>query len=245
MELHLLMQSKNYTKAIEFSSELLKEYPEDKDVLAVRARVYIDLGECQNALPDLQMIYTLYEEHAVLWYLSECFLAIDQYQKSDSIFSLYVKHDSSNPSAYIGRARARMGQGLYIEGMADIKKGLDFDSLNHNAWNMLGMCYKKLNLLDSALIAFNKASLIQPTIGLYRYNITSVYFEQGKLNVALSENSTLKSFNDLDQLSVKCERGVIFNSMDLLDSACVLWHEAALLGHVDSENYLSDYCWAN
>ena len=97
------------------------------------------------------------------------------------------QRNSDLPLIWVVSARINEYKGLYEAAESDLKRALELDGRDGDAWRRLGRVYKQINLFPASIVAFQRAIEVQPGYFLNYQDLCGVYREQGEYKAAIEQ----------------------------------------------------------
>ena len=146
------------------------------------AEAYINLGDYDSALNILDKAEKLDKRQARIYFLKgEAFRKKNNNDSAILEYTSAIKKRSDMCSAYVGRARALIANGRYINAMKDLNFVIDNYPLYTDAFNERGLIYFKKGMYESAISDFNQAIKNSPNDNKAVINRAQTYIAMGKL----------------------------------------------------------------
>jgi tetratricopeptide (TPR) repeat protein/serine/threonine protein kinase len=154
---------KMHAEAVATFSRVLELKPDFGEVWRWRAAVYFNLGQWENALPDLSKAIEFNPKDAELWhnrgYTYNC---LHQYDRAIPDLTKALELDPKYISAWTNRGRAHRDLHQYDKALADFSKAVALDPKDATPWTGRGRAYRDLHQYDKALADLNKALELDP-----------------------------------------------------------------------------------
>ena len=167
-----------------FAKEKIGE-SEDIFRLLTSAEAFITLEDYNSALDILDKAEKLDKKQARIYYLKgEVFRRKKDNDSAILEYTLAIKRRADMCSAYVGRARAFIANGKYINAMKDLNFVIDNYPLYTDAYNERGVIYFKKGMYESAIADFNQAIKNSPNDYKSLINRAQTYIASGKLSEA-------------------------------------------------------------
>ncbi len=155
---------------------------EDVFRLLTSAEAYINLGDYDSAIDVLDKAEKLDKKQARIYFLKgEAFRKKKNNELAILEYTMAIKKRSDMCSAYVGRARALIADGKYINAMKDLNFVIDNYPLYTDAYDERGIIYFKKGMYDSAIADFNQAIKNSPNDNKAVINRAQTYIAMGKL----------------------------------------------------------------
>ena len=131
-------KQKQYQKAVDALSKVIKEEPDNVDAFRVRGSSFMKLDKHENAIQDFQKAIDLapnrngvYSDLGTAWYYSQ------NYEKALENYDLEIENGHRNHLVFFNRALCLKKLGKAEEALKDIHKALEIKPDFY-----LGLCYK-------------------------------------------------------------------------------------------------------
>ena len=111
----------------------------------------------------------------------------------DSAFGDAKKEVKGSVKEFYQKARAKIEQGRYVEGIEYLKKAIAVDKKNADVWSLYGFAARKAGSKQVAERAYDQALALNPDhLGALEYS-GELYIEQAKLDKAQERLSRLQA----------------------------------------------------
>lgn len=230
---------KNYSKAIKASKLTQRE---DYALLYKRSLAYLNQGQLQNAIHDIDKFLEQYPM-AFQAFLLKAYLHRENDEPNEALHSLSKAQELNPESPDIIKWRAELM--LDLEQPSDAKNeilSLPRQYRDPQTEVMLGLSYYQLDKNDSALYYFNQALRMDPFFYPALMYATTVCLEDNELDLALGFIERAMAVNSTDPL-LFFYKGAILAERNELDEACRCLNRAFYRGIDDAADYLKEYCF--
>ena len=115
------------------------------------------------------------------------------YLLGDFAFADVKKETKGSAKKFYQKARAKIEQGHYVEGIEELKKALAVDKKNADVWSLYGFAARKAGSLQVAEQAYDQALALNPDhLGALEYS-GELYIEQARFDKAQERLSRLQA----------------------------------------------------
>lgn len=198
-----LIYKKQINVALDSINHLIERNPNSTEAYKVRATIYSELNKPKEALSDYDYALSLDSNSYEIYFFKSQLLinhfkfyeqALDNLNKAIILNPMIKEYYFSRGALLSNRLNKRE------EALKDYYKMLELDSINQKALNAIGVTYKKLGKLDSALKYYNKSIEIGPIqpyyLGLCYQNRAAIYEERNMLDSAEQDYNLAIKYNE-------------------------------------------------
>jgi tetratricopeptide (TPR) repeat protein len=223
--LAVYLQNAQYQKAIEF----IDNQEATKELLYQKAICYKSLNDYLKAISLLE---TLSNENPddipVQLQLALCYEAALLYPQSIARYNELIKLDSANVYFQMQKAELLYRYGKYpaaLKAFSEITPDYNLPYLKKN----IGMCYEKLNQLDSAKVYYNGAWELEPKDSFSALSLVKLHIKQEDFVAALHNSQKFIS-QDSTNLQMNVLNAFTYYSINDYETAASLFEKCRAEG---------------
>ena len=193
-------QAGRHDDALEMAARLAEGWPGDKDLEAVRARIFFEAEESKQALDLLEQLLEAHpEDESVYLSASQLFVEHEKYRKAEETIQDGLSRFPKSESLLFQYAALLERRKEFQKAEAEFRKLLARNPDHHSAMNYLGYMLADLDIkLEEALGHIQKAVDADPFNGAYLDSLGWVLFRMGKLELAEDYLKQASRLNDDD-----------------------------------------------
>jgi tetratricopeptide (TPR) repeat protein len=230
----ILLELKRFDEAIKLSDLLLRDDPQDPNLICLKAEALAKSGQIENACQNFDLALTYVEEDLFnfLHNIGILFLQLGIYDLSLS----YLQKAEENNEYSIG---IHFELGFCYEKIKQYQKSIDSymkfikeEPFTVVAWYNIGISYDAAGQSEKALEAYEFAIAVDPEYYSAYYNKAKILCEQGKYNEAISCFEEIVD-KDKDKASVYFNIGECYEYLKNFDQAFKYYQKTILV----DENY--------
>lgn len=180
--------SRDYALASRLYSTLLKENPDDKDLLARLGNVYIKSGEDEKALPVFQKIREKDSgDLEVLLTLGGIYRRIQKYDESVSVLNDALVAGAKREQVYYNLGFTYKFMERYEDAIDCFETVVTLNPTDVLAYNHLGTIYESKGDHEAAIAAYQKGLKVDQNHPILHLNLANAYEHSGNINGAIRE----------------------------------------------------------
>jgi tetratricopeptide (TPR) repeat protein len=219
------MLNKQYDKAIEQASQILKAYPENDRAMFVVGISYASQGKSDQAIDPLEQFVTIRSAaptanmdntlETALYYLGDSYIALGSYPEAITALSHAVQINATDADAFyqLGYAYAQTGQ--HDKAIQAYEEAVRFVPNFAEAYQGMASSYSILNQPDYAayargMLAFSMKDYETARVELEKTTINLPDYAPGFIGLGL----TYEALGDLQSAKKNLERAVQINPND-------------------------------
>lgn len=197
------LENDNYVMVIQYATDHLKEFPNDAQVLVLRASAFIVQNDNLAALDDINAAIKHWNKKCTIPLASlYCIRGLiydnlDQEKLALKDYNTAVKKDKKNASCYSSRAKFYYKHQMYEEAETDFRKAVSLNSKDINSEIEIARCLLKQTRTDDASAILSKVIKYEPMNAEAKYLMACIYFQQ----------EDYKSFIDMFMTYLSLEHG--------------------------------------
>ncbi len=180
--------SRDYTLAARLYSTLLKENPDDKDLLARLGNVYIKAGEDEKALPVFQKIREKNPgDLEVLLTLGGIYRRIKKYDESVEVLNEALASGAKREQVYYNLGFTYKFMERYEDAIDCFETVVTLNPSDVLAYNHLGTIYESKGDHEAAISAYLKGLKVDQNHPILHLNLANAYERSGNVDGAIRE----------------------------------------------------------
>ena len=180
--------SRDYALASRLYSTLLKENPDDKDLLARLGNVYIKSGEDEKALPVFQKIREKNPgDLAVLLTLGGIYRRIKKYEESIAVLNEALAAGAKREQVYYNLGFTYKFMERYEDAIDCFETVVTLNPVDVLAYNHLGTIYESKGDHEAAISAYLKGLKVDQNHPILHLNLANAYEHSDNIEGAIRE----------------------------------------------------------
>lgn len=180
--------SRDYALASRLYSTLLKENPDDKDLLARLGNVYIKSGEDEKALPVFQKIREKNPgDLAVLLTLGGIYRRIKRYEESIAVLNEALAAGAKREQVYYNLGFTYKFMERYEDAIDCFETVVTLNPVDVLAYNHLGTIYESKGDHEAAISAYLKGLKVDQNHPILHLNLANAYEHSDNIEGAIRE----------------------------------------------------------
>ncbi|MBD5436823.1 MAG: tetratricopeptide repeat protein [Treponema sp.] len=180
--------SRDYALASRLYSTLLKENPDDKDLLARLGNVYIKSGEDEKALPVFQKIREKNPgDLAVLLTLGGIYRRIKKYEESIAVLNEALSAGAKREQVYYNLGFTYKFMERYEDAIDCFETVVTLNPVDVLAYNHLGTIYESKGDHEAAISAYLKGLKVDQNHPILHLNLANAYEHSDNIEGAIRE----------------------------------------------------------
>ena len=223
--LSVYLQTAQYQKAIEF----INSQEPTKDILYQKAFCYRSLNEYQKAIEILESLVEQYPEDVPSrLQLALCYELTNRYLSGVDCYDELIKLDSVNTYFKVRKADLLYWSEKYplaLNEYLSIKEGYSPSYLDRR----IGMCYEKINELDSARTHYYQAWEADSLDSYSALSLVKIHIKQNNYIGALHNSETF-IFQDSTNLQMNILNAFTYYNLDLYEEAVRRFEKCRVMG---------------
>jgi len=181
-------QTKIWSNSITLWNHEIKQYPSATFGYRGRAQAYLDLGENQKALDDLNKAIMHYPQYADAYVIrAKVFSRLGDYQKALENLNKAVEINPYFSIAYTDRCGLYIQKAFYQRAIVDCSKALEINPRDAVAYNNRGIAFHALGEINKAIVDFSDAIEHNSVDSDFYRNRGTIYMKAGKKNQAIRD----------------------------------------------------------
>jgi tetratricopeptide (TPR) repeat protein len=194
---------KDFTQAIRIYQEALTLDTNDVLVRTKLVQLYFNSGDREKALDEGIKLYELLpQDKNIKRLLGGIYLSLQKYPQAETLFSEYIKADSTDPGGYLFLGRTFLEEKKYPQAKTMFQRTIALNdslsgsgSVGQEAWVSLGITYLEEDSLYQAKEIFSQAlSMVEKKDEIY-YFLGLVYSRQKEFPLAIEALLKADSLN--------------------------------------------------
>lgn len=187
--------SRDYTLAARLYKGLLKNSPQDLDLLTKLGELYVKSGNDNQALPYFQEIINIDSKNInALNSLGAIYRRQKKYDESIAVLEQAVISDEENPQVFYNLGFTYKLMGKNEEAIHCFNTVVEKNPSDVLAWNHLGSIYAEQKKYDESIDSYLKGLKIDPNHPILHLNLAQSYEKTGRDELAIKEyESALRS----------------------------------------------------
>ncbi len=241
-EASYLAKSEEYLEAIETLSEALDRGFRSAPLLAKRAEVYMQMGNEELAIKDLNDATGSDRRNEELFILrGDLNYRQENFRRAVEDYDRALRLNPGNFSVYPRRALAYSKSGMYEEAKEDMMFYLEYFSEDDHAWYTMGIINMESGKYLDALRNLNRALEMEKSHPEYYLARGKSYYHARTFKYA---NNDLSMALDLDPKNAEAYYMKGLTAVELGDNemACFCFERAYKYGKREAFNYIGSYC---
>lgn len=215
-------------KAADYFTRAIRRTP-DADSYHSRALVWLEMGELEKALADLNEVLRLdaqdayaYNNRGRVWDGKE------EYDKAIADYNQALRLDPQNVFAYYNRGLAWDSKGEYGKAIDDFTKAIRLDPKDPVIYNDRGNALYSAGKYDEAIDDFNAALQLDPNYSVAYFNRGNAWDEIGEYDRAIADyNEYLR--HDSTDTDTYINRALVWSKTGANDKAIADYNEVLRL----------------
>ena len=242
--------SRDYALASRLYSTLLKENPDDKDLLARLGNVYIKSGEDEKALPVFQKIREKNPgDLAVLLTLGGIYRRIKKYEESIAVLNEALAAGAKREQVYYNLGFTYKFMERYEDAIDCFETVVTLNPVDVLAYNHLGTIYESKGDHEAAISAYLKGLKVDQNHPILHLNLANAYEHSDNIEGAIREYEAALRYKPgwgeayADYTSLLLKIGRVGDAQSLGEQAISLNENDARLQSILGDIYMaeSDY----
>ena len=242
--------SRDYALASRLYSTLLKENPDDKDLLARLGNVYIKSGEDEKALPVFQKIREKNPgDLAVLLTLGGIYRRIKKYEESIAVLNEALAAGAKREQVYYNLGFTYKFMERYEDAIDCFETVVTLNPVDVLAYNHLGTIYESKGDHEAAISAYLKGLKVDQNHPILHLNLANAYEHSDNIEGAIREYEAALRYKPgwgeayADYTSLLLKIGRVSDAQSLGEQAISLNENDARLQSILGDIYMaeSDY----
>lgn len=155
---------------VEMMEMLSEEAKQDTDVLYLKASIFEDMAQPEEAVQAYQTLFLVDPDHRGKRFLGELYVSQGDLEQGVSVLQDYVMtHQDDEAEVYLALQMGKLGQ--WPEVVELCQTIVSKQPQNHEAFNQLGLAHFCLEQYEEAKESLNKALAINPNFDLALNNL--------------------------------------------------------------------------
>jgi tetratricopeptide (TPR) repeat protein len=238
---HMLHAYGHNTNAMEEINLYVKHNPEKKGGWILRASIYEDIDQHEEAIKDLLKAKKIDPEDPLIFTnLGKNLMDLGYYDEALQNINIALELDSNYVDALNGRANIHLIHNRYSDALKDLDKSIELKPSDPEVYNNRGFVKNQLKDKHGAVKDYTKAIGLDPDLIKAYENRALLYLDLenfqnavGDLNVILTHKQVAKAYY---------LRGKAYVQLGNRDAACKDLKKARSLGVLVVEQDFLEYC---
>jgi tetratricopeptide (TPR) repeat protein len=159
-------------RAIAEYNEALRLDPGNAEAYYGRGLAYDSKDDYDRAIADLSSAISIKPDWPVAFYKRGLvYSEADKYSSAISDFSEAIRLDPNKADFFIARADAYQSSKNITAALSDLGRAISVDGRNASAFDKRGDIYYSMHDFDQAIIAYRKATLLDPSKDVYKTDL--------------------------------------------------------------------------
>ena len=227
------------TGSFERALGMLPESTEEPSQLKLRA-------DCLHKLGRLSEARDTYDRAKIQGYAAPdlylnrgiCKSSLGLYDEAKQDLVVFIEKQPEDAKGYYWMAEVEYLTMNHKACLRYVDESIWLDSSNASAFYLRGANYMEMGNRNFALEDFETAYQVDPQLHRAKLNVALILLELEQLENAIEVLSELKNENTGFPAEVLSYRGEAYYRLHDIDGACIDWHEASMIGDINSgENY--------
>jgi tetratricopeptide (TPR) repeat protein len=153
-----------------------------------RGAAYLNLGEYEKAIADLDQAIELDPEYALAYnHRGAAYFSLGEYEKAIADYDRAIELDPEYAMAYNNRGYAYLNLGEYEKAIADWDQAIELDPELAMAYNNRGYAYLNLGEYEKAIADLDQAIELDPELAMAYGNRGAAYLSLGEYEKAIAD----------------------------------------------------------
>ena len=190
-DVNTCLMNAQYQKAL----ELIQGLEPSKELLLQKTTCYKALSNYSQATVILESLSKEYpDDIPIKLELASCYKETLSYPQGVQCYDELIQIDSTNLYFYIQKADLLYQSQQYYDAIAQYRY-LEKDNPSAYSHKRLGMCYEKLNRVDSALVHYARSQEIDPEDNFTAISLIKMYIKQEDFKSAIEKSESFMERN--------------------------------------------------